>query len=61
MTQIQREALAFDYAKEFLRNLRRCRDRLTTQQLRTLRGQALAGDVSGAERGLDRLIKEAPR
>lgn len=35
------------------------RDRLiTSQQARTLRGQALHGDREGAEKGLSRLIRE---
>lgn len=29
---------------------------LTVQQYRTLKGQILAGDVSGAKRGIDKLI-----
>ncbi len=33
------------------------RARLTLQQYRTLRGQAASGDVNGAKRGLERLIR----
>ena len=29
---------------------------LDRQQIRTLRGQALAGDVAGAQKGLDRIL-----
>lgn len=33
-----------------------CRDRLTPQQYRTLRGQVLAGDGDGALRGLRKIL-----
>lgn len=37
-----------------------CRDRLTKQQYKTIRGQVLAGDADGALRGLRRvLMREA--
>ncbi len=52
-----------DYSREryvaaayFLRELRYHRDRLTRQQLRTLRGQALSGDIAGAMRGLGEIL-----
>jgi hypothetical protein len=32
-------------------------NRLTRQQVKTLRGQVKAGDVEGAMRGLDRLLR----
>lgn len=32
---------------------------LTRQQKRTLRGQALAGDLDGATKGLKKIIKQA--
>lgn len=38
--------------------LKACRDRLTVQQYRTLRGQVLAGDGAGARRGLRKLLRE---
>ena len=31
---------------------------LTKQQFKTIRGQALAGDLQGAQKGLDRLMRE---
>lgn len=37
--------------------LRRERSNLTAQQFRTLKGQILAGDVEGAEKGLQRLLR----
>ena len=41
-----------------LRLLKRARPALTLQQTRTIRGQILAGDTSGAMRGMNRLLKE---
>lgn len=40
--------------KEFLVALKRAQ--ITSQQRKTLRGQALAGDLEGAKRGLQRLL-----
>jgi hypothetical protein len=40
----------------FLRKLKTAQQMLTVQQYRTLKGQALAGDVVGAERGLLKII-----
>lgn len=34
-----------------------CKERLTPQQYRTLRGQILAGDPDGAMKGLRRLMR----
>lgn len=52
-----------DYSREryvaaayFLRELRYHRDHLTRQQLRTLRRQALSGDIAGAMRGLGEIL-----
>ena len=42
-------------AKALIR-LKACRDRLTRQQYKTLRGQVLAGDGEGAMRGLMKLL-----
>lgn len=36
--------------------IKACRDRLTVQQYRTLRGQVLAGDGDGARKGLRKLL-----
>lgn len=43
----------------FLKRLKyhRERGRLTRQQIQTLRGQALAGDISGANKGLDHILQ----
>ncbi len=37
-------------------NLKACRDRLTKQQYKTLKGQILAGDGDGAMKGLRRIL-----
>jgi len=41
----------------FLKLLENYRNKLSPQQYRTLRGQAANGDVTGARRGLERLIR----
>ena len=61
MTNLQKDALAWSQAHRFCRDLRDCRGILTIQQLRTLRGQALSGDIDGARKGLDRALREAAR
>lgn len=38
-------------------DLRRERENLTPQQFRTLKGQILAGDIEGAEKGLRKLLR----
>ena len=48
---------AYQRANHFIRViLRDNADRLTYQQIRTLRGQALKGDLNGAYRGLAKII-----
>lgn len=42
---------------KFLKRLKIHRHQLTRQQLRTLRGQALAGDIVGANKGLDHILR----
>jgi len=37
--------------------LKACRDRLTKQQYKTLKGQILAGDGDGAMRGLRKILR----
>lgn len=39
--------------------LKACRDRLTAQQYKTLRGQVFAGDSAGAMKGLRTLLTRA--
>lgn len=41
----------------FLKLLESNKNRMTPQQYRTLRGQAVNGDVPGARRGLARIIR----
>lgn len=43
--------------QSFLCRLRACNKWLTQQQYKTLRGQAIAGDVLGAKKGLEKLLK----
>ncbi len=43
--------------QKFLRLLRNHRRTLTRQQIKTIRGQALAGDVEGAAKGLSKILK----
>lgn len=38
--------------------IKACRDRLTVQQYRTLRGQVLAGNSEGAMRGLRNILRQ---
>ena len=49
--------------EEVMKLLKANRHRLTRQQIRTIKGQALAGDTAGAMRGLHKLLerKESPR
>ncbi len=43
----------------FIKRLTAYKGRIPPQQLKTLRGQALAGDVAGAQKGLERICKKA--
>jgi hypothetical protein len=42
-------------------NLKACRDRLSKQQYKTLKGQILAGDSDGAMKGLRKLLLKNDR
>lgn len=42
-----------------LMHVKACKDRLTRQQYKTLKGQILAGDADGAMNGPRRLLREA--
>lgn len=45
-----------------LKKLKQNQQHLTKQQIKTIRGQVLAGDLAGAERGLTKLLnKQAPK
>ena len=43
--------------KLFIKTLNEYKRRLTSQQFRTIKGQALAGDVVGARKGLNKLME----
>lgn len=43
---------------ETMNLLKANRDKLTRQQFRTLKGQVLAGDTTGATKGLQKLLKQ---
>lgn len=42
--------------KLFLKHLKMQREKLTMQQYKTIRGQAIAGDIVGANKGLIKLL-----
>ena len=44
--------------QEFIKALKIYKDILPKQTLKTLRGQALSGDLIGAKKGLDYLLQE---
>ena len=53
----ERKANAYLKAHFFLHKLKKCNSKLTWQEFKTLRGQALAGDVEGATKGLDVILR----
>lgn len=53
----EKMAKAYRMAQPFREKLRKARHLLTTQEAKTLWGQARAGDIEGAERGLAKLIR----
>lgn len=56
MNEIQSSAMRYAQAKRVIELLRRHRADITDQEYRTLKGQALAGDTSGAEKGLQKIL-----
>lgn len=42
---------------EFMKMLKSNKENLTRQQYKTVRGQALSGDLEGARKGLAKLLK----
>lgn len=48
-------------ADSFLKTLKNNREWLTQQQYKTLRGQALSGDLQGAMKGFEKLIGKQHR
>ena len=53
---LNEDANRYRMAHETLQELRRHLGELTVQQYRTLKGQALAGDIDGAKRGLYKIL-----
>jgi len=49
--------LVTEKASAFVASLKRYRGILSTQQIRTLKGQALNGQLDSAEKGLEKLLK----
>ena len=52
----ERKANAYLKAHTFLHTLKKYNGLITWQEFKTLRGQALAGDVEGATKGLERIL-----
>lgn len=46
---------------DFMRLLKMNRENLTRQQFGTIRGQAIAGDIEGARKGLEKVLKRRCR
>lgn len=53
----QRDVVRYINANGFLLELKKYNKRLSRQEMRTLRGQALAGDIDGAKKGLVKLLE----
>ena len=53
--QLRQDIDAYNNAKVFIDHLKRTHG-ITRQQFTTLRGQALAGDIDGAFKGLRKII-----
>ena len=58
---VEADALMYLRAHPFLERLKQCTKRLDRQTVRTLRGQALSGNVEGAEKGLEKLMRGGGR
>lgn len=56
-TAVEEDAMRHLKAREFLEKLRKVQNKLDAQTYKTLRGQALSGDVQGAEKGLQRVLR----
>lgn len=56
-TAVEADAMRYLKAREFLEKLRKVQNKLDAQTYKTLRGQALSGDVQGAEKGLERILR----
>ena len=54
---VREEASRYLQARPFLRDLKAAAPYLDRQQVLTLRGQALGGDVNGAAKGLAKIMR----
>lgn len=43
--------------KQFLKDLKANEERLTRHQYKTFRGQAIAGDIDGARKGMKKMLE----
>lgn len=59
VVEINRTALRYLRAQDFLTRLYRQRNRIRRDDLEQLRQQAIAGDVAGANEGLKRALEVA--
>lgn len=50
-----------ELTKETMKLLEANRCKLTRQQFKTLKGQVIAGDIAGAEKGLQKLLARRDR
>ena len=50
--------MSFNNRQDAMSYLKQRKSKLTVQQYRTIKGQILAGDVSGAKRGIDRVVEK---
>ena len=57
--EVAQKVAGYANAKCFLKVLKQNYRKLSPQQVSTLRGQAVSGDVDGAYRGLEKLIRRA--
>ena len=51
-----RDAMRYLRAQDFIKHLYKCKSHMTRQELLTLCGQALNGDIDGAMRGLGTIM-----
>ena len=49
--------MSYVLINRFVKSLKAYHGQLTKQQLKTLRGQALCGDIGDAQKGLEKLLK----
>jgi len=49
--------MSYVLINRYVKSLKKYNSQLTNQQIKTLRGQALCGDLEDAEKGLEKLLK----